>query len=82
MIALDVERFLPIAEFDARMEQLIATIKRAPLAPGFDRVFYPGEIEAENDHANRQRGIALPDDTIDDLRRLARAASLEHALPF
>ena len=82
MIALDVERFLPMAEFGARMEQLIATIKRAPLAQGFDRVFYPGEIEAENDHANRQRGITLPDDTIADLRRLARASSLEESLPF
>jgi LDH2 family malate/lactate/ureidoglycolate dehydrogenase len=82
MIALDVERFLPMAEFGARMEQLIATIKRAPLAPGFESVFYPGEIEAENDHANRQRGITLPDDTIADLRRLARDSALEETLPF
>src|SRR5229473_98470 len=82
MIALDVARFMPVAEFGARMEQLIATIRRAPLAPGFDRVFYPGEIEAENDRANRQSGITLPDDTIADLTRLARAASLERALPF
>ncbi len=82
MIALDVARFMPVAEFGARMEQLIATIRRAPLAPGFDRVFYPGEIEAENDRANRQSGITLPDDTIADLTRLARAASLGDALPF
>jgi LDH2 family malate/lactate/ureidoglycolate dehydrogenase len=82
MIALDVERFLPMAEFGARMEQLIATIKRAPLAPGFESVFYPGEIEAENDHANRQRGITLPDDTTADLRRLARDSALEETLPF
>jgi LDH2 family malate/lactate/ureidoglycolate dehydrogenase len=45
-------------------------------------VFYPGEIEAENDHANRQRGITLPDDTIADLRRLARNSALEETLPF
>jgi len=82
MIALDIARFLPLAEFGARMEQLIATIRGAPLAPGFDRVFYPGEIEAENDRANRQRGITLADDTIADLRRLARAASFGSALPF
>ena len=82
MIALDIARFMPLAEFGARMEQLIATIKGAALAPGFDRVFYPGEIEAENDRANRRSGITLPDDTVADLTRLARAAGLDRALPF
>lgn len=46
------------------------------------RVFYPGEIEAENDRKNRQSGITLPDDTVADLTRLARAAGLGDVLPF
>lgn len=82
MIALDIARFMPLAEFGERMEQLIAAIRGAPLAPGFDRVFYPGEIEWENDRRHRQSGITLPDDTVADLTRLARTAGLEQALPF
>ncbi len=49
---------------------------------GFGRVFYPGEIEAENDRKNRQSGITLPDGAVADLTRLARAAGLADALPF
>lgn len=55
-------------------------VRRA--STGFGRVFYPGEIEAENDRKNRQSGITLPDDTVADLTRLARAAGLGDALPF
>lgn len=55
---------------------------RPRASTGFDRVFYPGEIEAENDRKNRQSGITLPDDTVADLTRLARAAGLGDALPF
>ncbi|MDF7762240.1 Ldh family oxidoreductase, partial [Kosakonia cowanii] len=48
MIAIDIARIQPLAEFDARMDRLIADIKAVPLAEGFEEVFYPGEIEARN----------------------------------
>ena len=50
MIALNIESMQPLTEFNARMEALIAQIKAVPLAQGFSEVFYPGEIEARNDH--------------------------------
>jgi LDH2 family malate/lactate/ureidoglycolate dehydrogenase len=70
MIAIDIAQIQPLTEFNARMDRLIADLKSVPLAQGFDEVFYPGEIEARNEARNRAEGLALPDDTLADLRRL------------
>ena len=82
MIAMNVEAFQPLAEFNTRMEQLIAEIKSVPLAKGFDEVFYPGELESRSDAENRQAGLQLPDDTITDLAKIAKETGLESKLPF
>ena len=82
MIAMDVAAFQPPAEFDARMEQLVAAIKAVPVAAGFDEVFYPGEIEARNDVKHRAEGLVLPADTLADLARIARDTGLVSRLPF
>lgn len=82
MIALNIEVFQPLAEFNARMEAFTAEIKSVPTAQGFDEVFYPGEIEANNDKRNRKDGIQFPDDTLADLKRIAREGGLESKLPF
>jgi LDH2 family malate/lactate/ureidoglycolate dehydrogenase len=44
-------------------------------------VFYPGELEARNDEGNRRDGLALPDDTLADLARVARKAGLDDFAP-
>ena len=72
----------PLAQFHARMEQYIAEIKAVPLAKGFDEVFYPGEIEANNNIANRRDGLLLPEDTLADLARIAEETGLTAQLPF
>jgi LDH2 family malate/lactate/ureidoglycolate dehydrogenase len=82
MIALDIGAFQPLAEFNARMERFADEIKAVPTAKGFDEVFYPGEIEARNDARNRQEGLELPEDTLADLRRVAKETGLEAKLPF
>jgi LDH2 family malate/lactate/ureidoglycolate dehydrogenase len=82
MIALNVAAFQPLEQFDARMEQYISEIKSVPTAQGFNEVFYPGEIEAKNDADNRVQGLLFPDDTLTDLRRIARETGLEPNLPF
>ena len=82
MIAIDIEAFQPLADFNARMEQYVTEIKSVPTAQGFDEVFYPGEIEARNDAKNREEGLALPEDTLADLQRIAKETGLESKLPF
>jgi LDH2 family malate/lactate/ureidoglycolate dehydrogenase len=82
MIALDIAKLMPLATFNARMERYIEEIHAVPLALGHDRIFYPGEMEARNDDANRRDGLVLPDDTLADLRRIARETGLRDRLPF
>ena len=82
MIALSIEAFQPLARFNASMEKFADEIKAVPTAKGFDEVFYPGEIEANNDKRNRRDGILFPDDTLADLRRIARETGLEATLPL
>ena len=82
MIALDIVAFQPLAEFNARMEKLIEQVKSVPLAKGHDEVFYPGELEARSEQHNRRDGLDLPEDTRDDLRKVAREHGLESTLPF
>jgi LDH2 family malate/lactate/ureidoglycolate dehydrogenase len=82
MIALDIAAFQPLAQFNARMEEYISELKSVPLAQGFEEVFYPGEREARNDGLNRKEGLQLPEDTLTDLRRIARETGLEAKLPF
>ena len=54
-------------EVDTAIRQLHA----APLAPGFDRVFAPGELEYVTSENYRRAGIPLTDQTREDLRRTA-----------
>ena len=82
MIAINIEAFQPLAQFNARMEEFIAEIKAVPLAQGYDEVFYPGEMEARNDVKNRREGLQLPEDTLADLSRVAKLTGLESRLPF
>jgi LDH2 family malate/lactate/ureidoglycolate dehydrogenase len=81
-IAMNIEVFQPLAQFNARMEAYVAELKATPRAQGFDEIFYPGEMEARNDLRNRREGLQLPQDTLDDLRRIGGETGLESKLPF
>jgi LDH2 family malate/lactate/ureidoglycolate dehydrogenase len=77
MLALNIEAFQPLGEFNARMERYIETIKAVPLAEGATEVFYPGEMEARAHVRQMDEGIVLPAETLVGLDRLAREAHLE-----
>ena len=82
MIAMDIAKFQPLEQFHARMQAFTNEIKSVPLAKGFDEVFYPGEMEDNSDAKFRREGLQLPDDTVADLRRIARETGLEGTLPI
>ncbi len=69
-LALHVAAFMPVEEFGARMEDLIAEVKSVPRAVGFDEIFYPGELEARVEERHRG-GLTLPEQTTTDLGKLA-----------
>lgn len=81
MIAMDIAKFQPLEQFYTRMQAFTSEIKSVPLAKGFDEVFYPGEMEDNNDAAFRREGLQLPEDTVADSRRIAKKTGLEAKLP-
>jgi LDH2 family malate/lactate/ureidoglycolate dehydrogenase len=76
--AIDIERFMPLEEFKARMEELIAQLKGSALAPESKGIFLPGEIEYNLKMERLAKGIPLDDFTRDGLRAEAEAAGLPY----
>jgi LDH2 family malate/lactate/ureidoglycolate dehydrogenase len=62
-MAIDVDAFMPIEQFKTRMAQFLAEIRSQPKMPGVDRIYTPGEIEAERYWESERHGIVLPDTT-------------------
>ncbi|NNK58603.1 MAG: Ldh family oxidoreductase [Desulfofustis sp.] len=82
MVAVDIEAFQPLDQFQSRMEDFLEEIKSVPRAPGHDEVFYPGEIEAANDVRHRREGLHLAEDTLTSLKTIAAETGLCDTLPF
>ena len=80
VLALDVEAFLPLEEFNRRIQRLIEEVKSVPLAEGFDEVFYPGEVEDRSRARTWREGVNLPAGTLADLERLAEQVGVPLAL--
>jgi len=76
-IAIDIAAFQPAAEFDRKMDALIAQVKGVRRAPDAGEILYPGELE--NRHRAEGRGIHLPEKTVADLRDLAAECGVDAA---
>jgi len=70
-VAIDVAAMAPLQEFRKRVDELIRRIRSAPKAQGSDRIWLPGEIEAEKMKAALVHGVALPKDVRASLKGLA-----------
>jgi LDH2 family malate/lactate/ureidoglycolate dehydrogenase len=74
LMALNVAAFIDVAEFKYQVDRIVRQIRASRLAPGFDQVFSPGELEAVTERRYRIEGIPLNPNTVDDL--IACATSL------
>lgn len=63
LLLVQVERFLPLAEFTRQATDLVAWIKSAEPAPGIAEVMVPGEPEARLEAERRAKGIPVEDET-------------------
>lgn len=70
-LALNVAAFGDPADFAERMGRLAAEVTGSPTAPGVDRLYLPGQIEAENRAAAAVAGVRIEAGVLDALRRTA-----------
>jgi len=71
LIAIQIERFLPYDEYLARMRRFCAELKASQLAPGFQEILLPGELEHRRAQQRQTQGIDLDQETLETLRDLA-----------
>jgi LDH2 family malate/lactate/ureidoglycolate dehydrogenase len=80
--AMRVEAFEDTSRFKTRVDESIRQVHGSRLAPGFERVYAPGEKEFLTHAAYSREGIPLTLETIADVLATAQALGLEaaHAL--
>lgn len=59
MIAIDPQAFLTKEEFAERLERYKKELSEARKAPGVEKIYLPGEIEAGKEAFNRENGIKM-----------------------
>lgn len=65
--AIDISRYVPLAEFKKRIDQMIREIKATPPAEGFTEVLLPGEPEFKTEEHRLQEGIPLSREVYSEL---------------
>ncbi len=78
-LAVEIARFLPLETFSARMGELVALMKSAAPAKGYDEVLVAGEPEKRLERQRLVEGIPIGDGNWKDLTDAARKLSV--ALP-
>ncbi|MEZ5351576.1 MAG: Ldh family oxidoreductase [Bryobacteraceae bacterium] len=71
-LAIDVARFLPLDQFRARLADLIAMVKNAPAAAGFDEVLVAGDPEWRTQARRREQGIPVSEPLWGELTAIAK----------
>ena len=76
-IAIDIATFIPLEEFQRRVDAVAAYVKGAQLAEGFSEIFVPGEPEERTFIERSRSGIPLPEGTIRNLKAISEKYGVE-----
>ncbi len=69
-MAIDIGRFMPRRVFDALVGEHVRVIRESPKARNFDRIYLPGEIEAEREKLGLEQGIQIDANVLESVDRL------------
>lgn len=79
--AVNIEAFLPLAEFIRGMRRFIDGLKAAERQPGVDEILIPGEPEARREKERLARGsVPLHTSVLDEFRQVAAELDVPFAL--
>lgn len=80
LIVVDIQKFIPLDEFKASMDEYIQAMKSMKKASFASEVFLPGEIEYKRDLDSQAHGITLDDQAIEKLNILLEKIGSDHRL--
>ncbi|MEK6710134.1 MAG: Ldh family oxidoreductase [Nitrospinota bacterium] len=69
-LAIRIEAFLPVAAFRAAADAFCNVLRAAPKAAGVERIWMPGEMEAERERERRERGIPLSPERLKEMAEI------------
>lgn len=76
-MAIAIDGLMTPEAFRARMDELVDQIHAAELAPGYDRIYVPGEIEHELSSRRQREGIPVEGPILAELEALAMSFGVE-----
>jgi LDH2 family malate/lactate/ureidoglycolate dehydrogenase len=76
-LAVDVSAFVEPALFTKRVDAVVRQIRSSRPAPGAERVYSPGELEAETERQYRADGIPLNTETLRGIHTMATRVGVE-----
>lgn len=76
-LGIDVARFMPLEEFQDRMQRLVADVKSARPAVGYEEVLVAGEPEWRAEEERRREGIPLDAGVWEKLLEWAKRLGVE-----
>lgn len=79
LIALQIGAFEAPSTFKRRVDEIVREIHGSRRAPGVERLYVPGELEADTARRYAAEGIPLNDATLAGLREAARTAGVDAA---
>lgn len=81
MAAVRIDHFADVADFKRRMDEWIRLIRNTRKAPGVDRIWLPGEMEAVARKERTAKGIPLNAKMMEELESLAKEARVPYTQP-
>ena len=77
IMALDIAKFIPVAEFRRRAGAYIDAIKSTPKSAGANDIYLPGEQSWQRWQDRMQNGIPLSESLSADLRKLGDSLDIK-----
>jgi len=77
IVALDIARFLPLAEYTSEVDRHIRELKESRRLPGVDEIRMPGERRRQSREERTRDGVPLAAPLVAQLERLAAELSIK-----
>jgi uncharacterized oxidoreductase len=72
IVAIDIERFGPLAAMRSKVSQAVKHVKDTPPAEGFEQVLFPGEKEVKSRKERGKKGVEIEEETWDQVMALVQ----------
>lgn len=76
-LAINIKKIIDFNLYKQQIDLLIEEIKKSPVAPGFQKIYIPGEIESEIEQIRKKQGIPLTPEILNDLQKLSNTYQVD-----